>query len=339
MNQGEVRWGLLGAGQILNRWMKGAAGAEGMKIVAVASRTMETALAMQRKFQIPEAMSYKEMISRDDIDIVYIPVPHVAHKELAMAAMESGKAVLVEKPGAVTAKDFQEMADCARKNQVFLMEAVWTRFFPMINRIRELIGPDGIGEVRAVHSCFSTRTSGQMPGRLTDPADAGGGLLDTGVYNLHFTHMILNKDPIAITGLASFDTDEMHLQVDEQASWVTRYDRGELGVMTCGIRTDIPQDAFIYGTKGSIHVPVFWKPTRMEVSLGSKTFTVDMPVEQKVPGIEDEGYRYEIEHVNACLREGKKESEVMTWEKSLSVLRQCDELRRQWGFRYPFEEE
>lgn len=338
MEKREIRWGLLGAGQILNRWMKGAAQVDGMTIAAVASRTKETAERMRQRFQIPEALTYEEMLARDDIDVVYVPVPHTAHKELAMAAMRAGKAVLVEKPAAVTAADFEELVSCAKEQDVFLMEAVWTRFFPMAEKIRGLIGKDGIGEVRAIHTAFSYRIPDDAGGRLTDPNTAGGGLLDTGVYNFHFTDMILNKEPVALTGLASFDTDEMHLQVDEQASYIARYNRGELAVMTSGIRTDMPDTAFIYGTRGRIEVPVFWKPARMKVTIGAEAYTVECPVEQRVEGIEDEGYQYEIRHVNQCLREGKKESGIMTWEKSLSVLRQCDQLRREWGFRYPFED-
>ncbi len=337
MEKKEIRWGLLGAGQILNRWMKGAMQVDGMTIAAVASRTRETAEAMRRKFNIPEALTYEEMLAREDIDAVYIPVPHPFHKELALRAMRAGKAVLVEKPATVTAADFQELISCAREHQVFLMEAVWTRFFPMAEKIRSLICEDGIGEVRAVHTAFSSRIPDGAAGRLVDPYRAGGGLLDTGVYNFHFTDMILDKEPVALTGLASFDTDDMHLQVDEQAAYIAQYDRGELAVMTSGIRTEMPQNAYIYGTRGYIEVPVFWKPTRMNVFIGPETYTVECPVEQKIPGIEDEGFQYEIEYVNRCLREGRKEPEIMTWEKSLSVLRQCDQLRKQWGFRYPFE--
>ena len=94
----KIRWGLLGAGRILDRWMNGARQAEDMEIAAVASRTKERAQQMAERYDIPEALTYDEMINRSDIDIVYIPVPHTAHKELAISAMNHGKAVLVEKP-------------------------------------------------------------------------------------------------------------------------------------------------------------------------------------------------------------------------------------------------
>ena len=131
----KFRWGLLGAGVILDGWLNGLRQVEDAEIAGIASRTPETAQAKAKKYGIGEAMSYDEMLRRTDIDAVYIPVPHTAHKELAIRAMEAGIPVLVEKPASVTAEDWKEMTDCAVRNNVFLMEAVWTRFFPAIQRM------------------------------------------------------------------------------------------------------------------------------------------------------------------------------------------------------------
>ena len=144
--QRKIRWGLLGAGNILHRWMKGVRQVEDMEIAAVSSRTKERAQLMAETFQIPEALTYEELLAREDIDIVYIPVPHPAHKDLAIRAMNAGKAVLVEKPAGINARELDEMVACARKNGVFFMEAVWTRFFPLIEQLRPYFSEDGIGE-------------------------------------------------------------------------------------------------------------------------------------------------------------------------------------------------
>jgi predicted dehydrogenase len=337
----KIRWGLLGAGQILDRWMNGARQAEDMEIAAVASRTKERAQQMAERYDIPEAITYEEMINRSDIDIVYIPVPHTAHKELAISAMNHGKAVLVEKPAGINAKEHMEMVEAAKRNNVFFMEAAWTRFFPMMEQIRGLIGDEGIGEVRAMSMAFSYRIpDDDKRSRITDPGQAGGGLLDVGVYNLHFAQMILGKNPVELKGIASVDTDDMHIQVDEQAFYIARYDKGELVSMGSGIRTGMEDTAYIYGTKGHLVIPVFWKPTRMQVIMDEDAKRMEEivhPVLQKVDGIEDEGYQYEIIHVNECLRAGLKESPVVTWRNSQDVLQQCDTLRAQWGLRYPQE--
>jgi predicted dehydrogenase len=334
----KIRWGLMGAGAIVERWIKGARQLPNMEIVAVASRSQETALKAAKKYGIPDAMTYKELAEREDIDVVYIPVPHMAHKHLAILAMNHGKSVLVEKPAAVNAKEWQEMIDCAKANNVFLMEAVWTRFFPLVKTIRGLLNEDGIGEVRAVNTAFSFRVPGDMlESRLLSPELAGGGLLDTGVYNLQFCDMIYDKSPVALTGFAAIDSDKNHIQVDEQAMYLAKYDKGELASMASGVRTNMIDTAYIYGTKGHIEVPVFWKPTIMSVTINGKRSEYREAVPSKHPDYVDEGFQYEISHVNECLRKGIKESPVMTLKKSLSIMMQCDELRKQWGLKYPFE--
>ena len=174
-----------------------------------------------------------------------------------------------------------------------------------------------------------------MTSRLMDPNRAGGSLLDVGVYDLHFTKMILKKEPIFISGVASMDTDEHHLQVDEQAAWIAQYDKGELGLMCSSIRTDMIDTAYIYGTKGHMVIPQFWKPWQLQLTVGDKTEVIERPVPQKMAGIEDEGYQFEIAHVNQCIRDGIKESPVMTWEETVAILKQCDMLRKQWGLKYP----
>jgi predicted dehydrogenase len=336
--QRKIRWGLMGAGKIVNRWIKGARQLEDMDIVAVASRTMETSRNASTHFQIPEALTYEALVSREDIDVVYIPVPHNAHKELAVLAMEHGKSVLVEKPAAINTDELQEMIDCARKNKVFFMEAVWTRFFPMVKRIKQLIGEDGIGDVKAINCAFSYRTPDiALQGRTTNINLAGGGLLDVGVYNLHFCDIIYDKEPESLTGFASIGTDEHKLEVDEQAVYIAQYDRGELASLASGVRTNMLDTAYIYGTKGRMVIPHFWKPTSMELTLESGVTEISEPVPSCDPNEPDEGFQYEIAHVNECLRKGLYESPVMTWAKSMSVMKQCDTLRQQWGLKYPFE--
>ena len=334
----KIRWGIIGAGRIVRHWIRGAYQTDDTEIAVIASKSRSSAEKAAAELGIPEAADVDALLRRDDIDAVYIAVPNNAHKELALRALQAGKHVLVEKPAAVCEADFREMAECARAQNRFLMEAVWTRFFPMAQTLRELLDTGEIGEVRAVHSSFSYRAApsgGNV--RLFDLNRAGGSLLDVGVYNFHFADLIFDGEPEEVTGLASFDTDGLHIQVDEQTGCVARYSGGRLAVMTSGIRTAVPGCACIYGTKGYLVVPEFWRPVRIEIHKGDSVRETEMPVPQKNGGEEDEGYQFEIAHVNECIREGLTESPVMTWEKSLRVLRQCDALRREWGFVYPFE--
>ncbi len=334
-NMRKTRWGLLGAGQILDRWMKGFRQLEDAEIPVIASRSIETARAQASRFGIPEAATYDEILKRDDIDIMYIPVPHTAHKELAIRAMEAGFPVLVEKPAAVTAADWEEMVSCAEKNHVFLMEAVWTRCFPLIGKVLDEIKAGVIGDVRHVESVFSFRVPDEYKGRLTDPAQAGGALLDVGVYGLHFTQFIYGCLPSQVFSLASKETDHLHLQVDEQNVIIGKYENGALFTVTSAIRTEMPHTARIYGTKGYIRIPVFWKPESAEIFCGDKIHRIEKVVPQRINGMNDEGYQFEIRHVQECLQSGLTESPLITHEMTHNVLKVCDEVRRQWVYSAP----
>ncbi len=333
----KFRWGLLGAGVILDRWLKGFRQVENASIAGIASRTRETAERQAARYGIGDAMTYDELLARKDIDVMYIPVPHPAHKELAIRAMEAGFPVLVEKPAGVNTAEWDEMTACAGTNKVFLMEAVWTACFPAMRRILDEIGAGTIGGVRNLQAAFTFRIPDDYRGRLTDPMSAGGALLDVGVYNLHFARMVYGRSPVRWVSLASIDTDEMHLQVDEQAAYIGQYENGALSVLTSAIRVDTPDTAYIYGTKGYIRVPVFWKPTEFEICRGGENRTVSMPVPQNVSGIEDEGYQFEIRHVQECLSKGLLESPLVPQAVTREVLDQCGELRSQWGLKFPFE--
>ena len=335
----KIRWGLLGAGVLLERWMKGFAQVEDAEIAAVASRTPETAKRVAGRFGIADALTYDEILKRDDIDMMYIPVPHTAHKELAIRAMEAGFPVLVEKPAAVTARDWEEMTACAEKNHVFLMEAVWTRCFPLMQQVLDEIRAGAIGDVRHVEAAFAFRVGDDYQGRLTDPAQAGGALLDVGIYGLHFAKFIYERMPQRILSLAAMDTDGLRLQVDEQNVMIGQYENGAMFTVTSAIRTVMPDTAWIYGTKGYIRMPKFWKPESAEIICDGSVRQLVSPVPQKISGISDEGYQFEIRHVNECLRRGLTESPLVTHAMTKDVLEMCDEIRGQWGLRYPFEDE
>lgn len=333
----KIRWGLLGAGNLLERWMKGFQQVEDAEVAAIASRTPETSRRMADRFGIRDALSYDEILQRDDIDIMYIPVPHPAHKELAIRAMEAGFPVLVEKPAAVSATEWSEMVTCAKKKNLFLMEAIWTRCFPLMEQILDVIRSGEIGEVRHVQATFAYRVPDEYQGRAVDPWQAGGALLDVGVYGLHFVNIIYNKMPDRILSLASIDTDNLHLKVDEQNVIIGQYDNGALFTVTSAVRTEMPDTAWIYGTKGHIQMPVFWKPGLAVITCGENERRIESLVPQRIGDIEDEGFQFEIRHVQECLRKGLTESPLVTQDMTSDVLSMCDKIRAQWELVYPFE--
>ena len=338
----KLRWGIMGSGKIPYRWINGAMQVPEMEITAVAGRTRDKVDKLAAQYNIKNRYySYADIARSDEVDVLYVATPHAFHKELAIMAMNHGKHVLVEKPIAVSAQEAQEMIACAEANNVFLMEAVWTRFFPAIDLLHTWLADGTIGQVRSVHAAFSTRVPVDKASRLFDPAQAGGSLLDVGVYPLHFSDIVYDRAPHATFGYAAIGTDEHALAVDEQATYIAQYDDGATAVMSSGIRTDMPDTAVIYTTDARITFPIFWKPTKMEVVYydpNRADETIDMPVALTNPDYIDEGFQYEIRHMCAGIRDGLTQSPVMTHEKSLAIMRQCDTLRGLWGLTYPFEQ-
>jgi len=339
MSEKIIRWGLMGAGAILDRFMLGVMNVDNMEVVAIASRTPESAKRQAEKYNIPEINTYEELVNRDDIDIVYINSIHPAHCDMAIMAMNAKKAVLVEKPAAVNAADFAKMAECAKKNNVFMMEAVWTRFFPIWDKVREVIESGKIGKICMIESAFCFALDKESASsRLLDVNQAGGSLLDVGVYNLNFANIITGKYPKDLSGHAAINTDDNNYGIDEAAAFVLHYDTGELAICKCAVRCNMAETAYIYGTKGNMVIPHFYKPEKVAVSAGREIKLIEDKVPQRVEGIEDEGYQFEIMHVNDCLRKGLKESPVVPHSHTMEILRECDNLRSKWGIKYPFED-
>ena len=335
----QVRWGIMGPGKIAYRWINGARQVQEMDITAIAGRNRDNVDTFSTQHGIKNKYySYQAMAQSDEVDCVYVATPHSTHKELAMLAMQNGKHVLVEKPITTSEKDLADMIACAKENGVFLMEAMWTRFFPAMADLRQLLDSGKVGTVRSVHAAFSYRAEVDKASRLFDPNQAGGGLMDVGVYPLHFADIVYDQAPLSIVGYAAIGTDEHSIEVDEQATLLAAYPGGATAVLSCGVRTQMPEVVTIYTTEAMITFPTFWKPTVMEIQYyGGETETRTYEVALTKPDYVDEGFQYEIRHVCGCIQQGLTQSPVMTHEKSRAILRQCDALRRQWGLVFPFE--
>src|SRR5215216_7626821 len=199
----KTRWGILGTGNIASQFARGLVALDDAELVAVGSRTAESAEAFGERFSAPRRhASYAALASDPDVDAIYIATPHPLHHDNTIMGLEAGKAVLCEKPFAINAGQAQAMIATARERGVFLMEAMWTRFLPHMVRLRELLAAGAIGEVRMLQADFGFRTSFNPQSRLFDPALGGGALLDVGVYTISFAQMILGE-PDRVTGLAT----------------------------------------------------------------------------------------------------------------------------------------
>ena len=320
-------WGFIGAGAIANRFMAGLMQVPDAYLAAVSSRTYERAERFAGKYNAKVYKSTEELIADEDVDIVYVATPHTVHRENTLMAIEMGKPVLCEKPMAPNAKMVTEMVQAARKKRVYLMEAMWTRFFPAMQKVREWLDEGRIGKVQFVTADFGYYEEEDSSKIIFDPNTAGGSLLDVGIYPIAFAFMVFGKKPNRITGLA----DMASTGVDAAMGCTLGFEGGGLALLYSAMNAETPQVAEIIGQKGRIVIPQFWSPREAHLYIGGEL------IESFKGDHEGEGYQFEIAAVQEDIRNGRLENELMPLDESIAIAEVMDELRSQWGLVYPFE--
>lgn len=328
-----TRWGICSAGKISHDFTVAlkTLPPEDHQVVAVAARKLDDAQSFAKKHDIPHTYgSYEEMSRDPNIDVVYIGVIHPYHLKTCLLFANAKKHILCEKPLAMNTKEVQEILAAAKMNNVFLMEAVWTRFFPASVEIRRLLAQGEVGEVKVVRSEFGEPLS-TVP-RAVQKELGGGALLDLGIYCLQFINMVFNgekPESIHAEGFL-FETG-----VDQSVAVTLKYSNNRMAVLTCSIVVKLQSDAVISGTKGFIKVPAhMWCPTSLIVNGKETAFPVPEPY-LPTNFVLSSGLRYEAEEVRQCLLKGLKESAVMSHADSLLLAEMEDEIRRQLGVVYP----
>ena len=324
----KIKWGILGPGGIAHKFADALKVIPDAEIIAVGSRDFQRANAFADAFNIPHRHgNYVELAANSEVNVIYVATPHPFHKACAMLCLEAGKAVLCEKPFTVDAEQAEALIACARKHKQFLMEAMWTRFIPIMVQVREWLADGVIGEPRMLTADFGNcveRSVKNLAGRLFRPELAGGALLDIGVYTVSLASMVFGA-PTKIASLAHIG----ETGVDEQSGILLSYDSGQIANLSSAITTRTSQDARIFGTKGAIHIPNFSRATSATLAvLGKEPLQIEIP-------FTDNGFEYQVLEVINCLRAGKLESDVMPLDESLSIIKTMDVARAQWGLEYP----
>jgi predicted dehydrogenase len=324
----KIRWGILGTGFIAKKFAEGLSVLKDVELVAVGSRAQATADAFGGEFKVPHRhVSYEALAEDPDVDVVYVATPHSLHRENSILCLEAGKPVLCEKPFTINATEAQAVIALAREKGLFLMEAMWTRFLPIIVKVRELLAAGAIGEVHMLHADFGFRAELDPKSRLFNPHLGGGALLDVGIYPVSLASMIFGP-PSRIVSMAHLG----QTGVDERAAVILGYDAGQLAVLSTAIRTDTPIEAVLMGSEGQIRIHSPWfHGTELTLSAKSrKDKTIRLPYKGN-------GYTHEAIEVMRCLREGRRESGVMPLDETLAITKTLDAIRAQWGLRYPME--
>jgi predicted dehydrogenase len=324
-----LRWGIIGTGQIAHHFARGLQAVPDAELLAVGSRSLDTANTFADEFDVPRRYgTYAELAADPDVDAVYVSTPHQDHKASTLLCLEAGKPVLCEKPFAINLGEAREMVETARAKNLFLMEAMWTRYRPTMVKVRELLDSGALGEVRFLSANIGWKANFDPASRLFNPDLGGGALLDGGVYPVSFASMVLGA-PSAIASVASLG----ETGVDEQEAIALAYESGAVASLGVTIQASPISIGLILGTEGRIEIHHDWhRPEGL-------TFTPYGGESQRFvfPQTEGNGYQYEAIEVARCLREGLLESPVMPLNETLQIMATMDTLRAQWGVRYPME--
>jgi predicted dehydrogenase len=320
-----VRWGVLATGGIARSFVSDVSAMSDAEIVAVGSRSQEAADRFATAHGIPRAYgTWSDLAADTDVDVVYVATPHSAHREASLTCLRGGRAVLCEKPFTLDLVDAEEVVGAARSANLFLMEAMWMRCFPGIQRLVGLIADGAIGEVVDVRADFGLSGEFDATHRLRARELGGGALLDLGVYPVTFAQLVLGV-PDDIRAYARLTPEG----VDETTGLVFGYASGAIATLTCSLRADTPRTAAVTGTRGRIELPRnFYRPTGFTlVRDGGEPEWIDTPF----GGL---GYHFEAAEVHRCLRDGLTESPVVPHAETLAVMATLDAVREQIGVDY-----
>ena len=317
-----VRWGIVGTGAIAH----GVAGdfqfVPDAELAAVASRTHAKAQEFAQQHGVAKAFgSYAEMLESDDVDVVYIATPHPHHRDVALKAIEHGKAVLVEKAFTATYAGARQLVETAREKNVFLMEAMWTRFLPVVAAAREVVAWGRIGDVVAVQGDLYAYREFQPEHRLFAKELGGGAILDLGVYVVNFAQAFLGNVKSADCMTRLYPTG-----VDCAATISLAHAAGGLSSLACGFDGHGPGRMSIMGTKGWIEVdPRFHHPSMITIH---RNGVLPRIIEAAPTG---RGYSHQFAEVTQRVREGQTESPTMPLADTLEVMRVLESCLLQAG--------
>lgn len=324
----KIRWGIVGLGNIAQKFVNDLKLVPDGDLVAVASRDIKKAERFRELNDAKLAFgSYEELFSCDEVDVVYIATPHTSHAEWSIKAMNAGCNVLCEKPMGVNSSEVEAMISAARKNDVFLMEALWSRFNPAIRKVKELIDSGLIGEVSYLNADFAFYALDRNPeGRLLNPLLAGGSLLDIGIYPIFLAYLVLGYPEKILASSKKHNTG-----VDIQTSLIFEYSNAQ-ALLYSGLCSNSEMKAEISGTKGNIYLPPRWHEAQgYSIEKNNEIENIELSTRGK-------GYEYEIEEVHKCLNNGQKESSLWSLKHSTDLIRIMDEIRKQTEVVFPFEQ-
>ena len=324
-----IRWGIIAPGGIARDWTAALHATTASRVVAVGSRSQERAQAFADEFGVERAYgSYAELVADDGIDAVYVASPHSEHRDHTLLALEAGKPVLVEKAFTRNAAEAQQIIDAAGERGLLVVEAMWTRFLPHLDVVRQCLQNGVLGEIRAVQADHGQPLYPDGPRRMAEPELAGGALLDLGIYPVSLAHLVLGGfDTVQATGTLATTG------VDEGETIAVVSPTGAIGTLSATMTAHTPCIASVSGTAARLEIDGwFYQPNTVRLIDPD-----DNELDRYESPSREHGLAYEAAEFARLLADGRTESDLMPLAETLRLMQVLDEVRGQLGVRFPGE--
>lgn len=323
-----IHMGIIGAGNIANKFCEAVNKSHiDACLEAIGSRSIDKAMAFKDKHQINKAYgSYEDLYNDPLIDLVYIAIPHAFHYEEMKNALSKNKHILCEKPFTLNANQAKEIFNMAREKKLFVMEALWTRFLPVIQSLKKSIDQGIIGKINLLTADFCFKPNKDINHRLYQKHLGGGALLDIGIYPITIANIFLGKPK-------SFESRVTMFKTGVDASEIITYNYGKTkAILTASMIKESPLEAIIEGTKGKVLIQGLHDTESAKIydNQGSLIKEINIPFEVN-------GFEYEIQEAVSCIQNKQIESSIMPHKETINILKQMDDIRKSWNFSYQQE--
>lgn len=324
MTSEKIKWGILGPGKIAGKFCRGLQHVENAEVYAIGSRSKSRAEEFAKEFKAEKIYSsYEELVKDEEVDVIYVATPHSFHFEHTLLCLKNKKAVLCEKPFGMNKQEVEKMIATAKKENVFLMEAMWTHFLPHFRFAIDLVRSEKYGKLKQLEADFGFAAPFDEEHRLYNKALGGGSLLDIGIYPVFMALSALGK-PEKLAASAKFcDT-----AVDEDCNITFEYPEAVKAELHSNIGKETPTTAKLQFENATVTLNSrFHEPTSVHINTDQQEESIEF-------GVEANGYNFEAEHVQQMLLEGRTESTEMTFEKSLELIDMLDQIRKEIELEY-----
>ncbi|HLX92571.1 MAG TPA: Gfo/Idh/MocA family oxidoreductase [Puia sp.] len=327
----QIGWGILGCGHIAAKFASDLSHVADAELAAVGARSQVNADSFAKEFSAGRSHgSYEALVGDESVDVIYVATPHGLHHQHVMLCLENRKAVLCEKAFAINSREAQEMISMAKLKNIFLMEALWTKFLPNFAVVRNMVATGVLGDIRSVLVNFGFIPRQPVTTRIYEPALGGGTMLDIGIYNVFMVLSFLGRPDSIVASMEPAETG-----VDKQCAVTLKYKSGAFAQIFSSFTTHLPTEACINGNRGRIRLTHrFYSP-----AADIEYFPDGIDSRQIIPFPQETGfgYQHEARHVCECLRQGLTESPVMTHADTMELMETLDAIRKAAGIHYPVD--